>query len=43
MILDEPKVHDYGPDYWADRSYGATDCEGHVWWITQRIRDPKAA
>src|SRR5437660_8431543 len=24
VILDEPKLHDYGDDYWADRSYGAT-------------------
>jgi uncharacterized glyoxalase superfamily protein PhnB len=38
VIVDEPKVHDYGDDYWADRSYGARDPEGHVWWFTQRIR-----
>jgi uncharacterized glyoxalase superfamily protein PhnB len=38
-IADEPKVHDYGGDYWADRSYGAIDPEGHMWWFTQRIRD----
>jgi uncharacterized glyoxalase superfamily protein PhnB len=37
-IVDEPAVHDYGPDYWADRSYGATDPEGHLWWFTQRLR-----
>ena len=40
-IVDEPKVHDYGEDYWADRSYGALDPEGHLWWFTQRVRDPK--
>lgn len=40
VIVDEPKVHDYGEDYWADRSYGAVDCEGHQWWFTQRLRDP---
>ena len=40
-IVDEPSVHDYGEDYWADRSYGALDPEGHFWWFTQRIRDPK--
>jgi uncharacterized glyoxalase superfamily protein PhnB len=40
-IVDEPAVHDYGDDYWADRSYGAQDPEGHLWWFTQRIRDPK--
>lgn len=37
-ILDEPATHDYGEDYWADRSYGALDCEDHLWWITQRLR-----
>jgi uncharacterized glyoxalase superfamily protein PhnB len=37
-IVDEPKVHDYGECYWADRSYGAVDCEGHAWWFTQRLR-----
>ena len=37
-IVDEPSVHDYGEDYWADRSYGAVDPEGHFWWFTQRIR-----
>ncbi len=39
-VLDEPSVHDYGADYWADRSYGALDCEGHVWWFTERVRNP---
>lgn len=37
-IVSEPTVHDYGDDYWADRSYGALDPEGHMWWISQRIR-----
>jgi len=37
-IVDEPSVHDYGDDYWVDRSYGALDPEGHMWWISQRIR-----
>lgn len=36
-ITIEPKVSDYGPEYWTDRSYGATDCGGHSWWFTQRI------
>lgn len=27
-----------GEAYWADRSYGALDPEGHLWWITQRLR-----
>ncbi len=39
-IVHEPTVHDYGEDYWADRSYGALDCEGHLWWISQRLRSP---
>ena len=37
-IVDEPSVHDYGEDYWADRSYGALDPEGHLWWFSQRLR-----
>lgn len=39
-IVDEPTVHDYGEDYWTDRSYGALDPEGHLWWFTQRLRNP---
>jgi uncharacterized glyoxalase superfamily protein PhnB len=39
-IVEEPATHDYGQDYWSDRSYGAIDLEGHVWWITQRLRNP---
>ena len=38
-IFEEPALHDYGADYWADRSYGAVDPEGHHWWFTQRVRD----
>ena len=37
-IVTEPELHDYGDDYWADRSYGAVDPEGHLWWFTQRVR-----
>jgi uncharacterized glyoxalase superfamily protein PhnB len=37
-ITDPPSVHDYGEDYWSDRSYGALDPEGHLWWFTQRLR-----
>ena len=40
-IHQEPKTTDYGEDYWADRSYEAEDPEGHRWWITQRVREPK--
>jgi uncharacterized glyoxalase superfamily protein PhnB len=39
-VIDEPSVHDYGAEYWTDRSYGALDCEGHVWWFTERLRNP---
>ena len=39
-IVAEPEIHDYGEDYWADRSYGAIDPEGHLWWFTQRVREP---
>ncbi|HEY8377368.1 MAG TPA: VOC family protein [Nannocystis sp.] len=38
-IFREPETHDYGDDYWTDRSYGALDLEGHQWWFMQRIRD----
>lgn len=41
VILAEPQVHDYGDEYWADRSYAAADCEGHAWWFTQRVRDQR--
>lgn len=37
-IVAEPELHDYGDDYWADRSYGCIDPEGHQWWVSQRIR-----
>jgi len=37
-ISDELRVSDYGDEYWSDRSYGATDCEGHRWWFTQRVK-----
>jgi uncharacterized glyoxalase superfamily protein PhnB len=40
IIVEEPATHDYGEDYWTDRSYGAFDLEGHMWWVTQRLRDP---
>lgn len=40
-IVDEPALHDYGDEYWADRSYGAVDPEGHLWWFSQRIRSAR--
>ena len=42
-IVDEPTLHDYGPEYWADRSYGALDPEGHLWWVSQRVRSAPPA
>jgi uncharacterized glyoxalase superfamily protein PhnB len=39
-IVAEPTVHDYGEDYWSDRSYGALDPERHIWWFSQRLRNP---
>jgi len=41
-IVDEPALHDYGEDYWSDRSYGALDPEGHFWWFSQRLRSRTA-
>jgi uncharacterized glyoxalase superfamily protein PhnB len=41
-ISSEPATHDYGDDYWSDRSYGATDCEGHAWWFMHRLRHQPA-
>ena len=38
QVVAEPELHDYGAEYWADRSYGAIDPEGHLWWFTQRVR-----
>jgi len=37
-LVREPLTNDYGDDYWADRSYGALDPEGHLWWFMQRVR-----
>ncbi len=37
LILDEPQTHDYGEEYWSDRSYGCLDVEGHHWWFSQRL------
>ena len=42
-VYAEPAVHDYGDDYWADRCYGASDCEGHQWWFMQRVREEDPA
>jgi uncharacterized glyoxalase superfamily protein PhnB len=38
VIDAEPSLHDYGEEYWADRSYGCRDLEQHHWWFSQRVR-----
>lgn len=40
LIAREPRTTDYGDAYWTDRSYGALDPEGHLWWFMQRLRSP---
>ncbi|MCM3876359.1 MAG: VOC family protein [Thermoanaerobaculia bacterium] len=42
-IRVEPKISDYGEDYWSDRSYECVDVGGHHWWFAQRLRSPKTA
>jgi uncharacterized glyoxalase superfamily protein PhnB len=37
-ITYEPKVSDYGEEYWSDKSYQAQDLEGHQWWFSERLR-----
>ena len=37
-IVRAPTTEDYGDDYWTDRSYGAIDLEGHLWWFMQRLK-----
>jgi uncharacterized glyoxalase superfamily protein PhnB len=37
-IVAEPKVSDYGEDYWSDLSCEVEDLGGHRWWLTQRLR-----
>lgn len=34
-----PETHDYGDDYWVDRTYQAIDPEGHRWWFMQRLSE----
>ena len=34
--------NDYGAAYWCDRSYGCVDPDGHLWWFSQRLRNPPA-
>ncbi|HEV6964713.1 VOC family protein [Roseateles sp.] len=39
-VTYELTENDYGPDYWRDRSYGCVDPDGHLWWFSQRLRNP---
>jgi len=41
QIFREPENSDYGEEYASDRTYGATDPEGHQWFFMQRLRDGK--
>jgi uncharacterized glyoxalase superfamily protein PhnB len=38
VITMEPETHDYGDDYWVDRTYECRDVGGHHWWFVQRLR-----
>ena len=40
-IVTEPKISDYGEDYWSDKGYECVDPGGHHWWFAQRLRNPK--
>jgi uncharacterized glyoxalase superfamily protein PhnB len=42
-IVSEPKVTDYGEDYWSDLGYEAVDLDGHHWWFVERLRSPEKA
>jgi uncharacterized glyoxalase superfamily protein PhnB len=37
-LVRQLETNDFGEEYWADRSYGALDPEGHLWWFMQRMR-----
>lgn len=39
-VVRELRTDDYGDDYWSDRTYGALDLEGHLWWFIERMRNP---
>jgi uncharacterized glyoxalase superfamily protein PhnB len=41
-IVTEPETHDYGEDYWADRTYECEDIGRHHWWFSQRLRTGKS-
>lgn len=39
-ITVELATHDYGEDYWSDRSYECRDLGGHHWWFSERLCNP---
>ena len=39
-IVSDPEVHDYGEEYWADKTYEAVDIGGHHWWFSERVKGP---
>lgn len=41
-IFREPETNDYGSEHAMDRTYGAVDLDGHLWFFMQRVRDPPA-
>ena len=42
VVTSEIQTHDYGEDYWVDRSYECRDIGGHHWWFSERVRGPKS-
>jgi uncharacterized glyoxalase superfamily protein PhnB len=40
-IFRQPATADHGDEYPQDRSYGAKDLEGHLWFFMQRVREAK--
>jgi uncharacterized glyoxalase superfamily protein PhnB len=41
-VVYEMTENDYGADYWCDRTYACVDPDGHLWWFSQRLRNPPA-
>jgi uncharacterized glyoxalase superfamily protein PhnB len=39
-VTYEPTDNDYGAAHWCDSSYGCVDPDGHLWWFSQRLRNP---
>ena len=39
-VTCEPTDNDYGAEHWCDRTYACVDPDGHLWWFSQRLRNP---